>query len=308
MNRFKCPACGGNQHSATETAEGCIYCGNKELEKMDTLEPEESEIDQTCSIDGVKGFDKDLKCRGFQFEVGKEYEHKGEVRVCRSGFHFCENPMDAFEYYPPGESRYCVVEGDGKIDKGSDDSKVVCSKIRIGAEIGITELVSAGVKFILQKVDWKNAKEFNTDDRSAATNTCDLSAATNTGYWSAATNTGDWSAATNTGYGSAAMNTGDLSAATNTGYRSVATNTGDRSVATNTGFGSVASVEGKESVAMAIGYKSKAKGALGCWIVLAEWDEDGEHIIDVRSTKVDGDIIKADTWYILKDGKFVEEA
>ena len=299
MNRFKCPRSGENQYSATETAEGCIYCGNKELEKMDTLEPEESEIDQTCSIDGVKGFDKDLKCRGFQFEVGKEYEHKGEVRVCRSGFHFCENPMDVFEYYPPGESRYCVVEGDGKIDKDSDDSKVVCSKIRIGAEIGITELVSAGVKFILQKVDWKNAKEFNTDDRSVATNTCDLSAATNTGYWSAATNTG---------YGSAAMNTGDLSAATNTGYRSVATNTGDRSVATNTGFGSVASVEGKESVAMAIGYKSKAKGALGCWIVLAEWDEDGEHIIDVRSTKVDGDIIKADTWYILKDGKFVEVA
>ena len=114
-----------------------------------------------------------------------------------------------------------------------------------------------------------------------------------------ATNTGYQSAATNTGYQSAATNTGDQSAATNTGYRSAATNTGYRSAAI---------VEGKESIALATGIDSKAKGKIGCFIVLAEWKEiDNEyHIVDVKSAKVDGKNIKEDTFYTLKDGKFVE--
>ena len=97
----------------------------------------------------------------------------------------------------------------------------------------------------------------------------------------------------------------------NTGYRSAATNTGNWSAATNTGDQSAASVEGKESVAMAIGRKSKVKGALGCWLVLAEWAEDKNdnwHIKTVRSAKVDGKKIKPDAWYMLRGGKFVEEA
>jgi hypothetical protein len=196
-----------------------------------------------------------------------------------------------FNYYPPPNSRYCEVEGSGDIDRHDDDSKVACTKIHIGAEVKLTGLIQAGVKFILDRVKW---------DDTPATNTGNWSVATNTGNWSAATNTGDYSAATNTGDYSAATNTGDYSAATNTGNWSAATNTGDRSAA---------SVEGQESIAMAIGYQSKAKGALGCWIVLSEWgqDEEGEwHIVDVQSTKVDGDKIKADTWYMLQNGMFVE--
>ena len=149
----------------------------------------------------------------------------------------------------------------------------------------------------------------NTGDRSAATNTGDRSAATNTGYQSAATNTGNCSAATNTGNCSAATNIGDYSAATNTGDRSAATNTGDRSAATNTGDQSAASVEGKDSIAIAFGAKSKAKGALGCYIVLAEWTENdnGERELKtVKCHKVDGETIKPDTWYMLKDSKFTE--
>ena len=218
-------------------------------------------------IRGYKGFDKDLKCRDFQYEIGKDYEQEGEVKCCERGFHFCENPFDVFGYYSPSDSRYCEVEGDGNADKANDDSKVATSHIHISAEIGLNGLIKAGVKFILDKVNFKDTKSTNTGyqsaatntgDRSAATNTGYQSAATNTGYQSAATNTGDRSAATNTGYQSAATNTGYQSAATNTGYQSAATNTGDCSAATNTGDCSAATNTGDRSAATNTGDCSAA--------------------------------------------------
>ena len=217
-----------------------------------------------------KGFDKDLKCRDFQYEIGKEYEEE-RTEICDTGFHACENPLDVFGYYAPADSRYCEVELDAN-DQKSDDSKRVGKKISIKAEIGIAGIIKAGVEYIKDQVNWDDDKKSNTGDRSAATNTGNRSAATNTGDWSAATNTGDQSAATNTG---------DQSAAT---------------------------VKGKESVAMAIGYNSKAKGSLGCFIVLAEYKELGSkrHIVDVKSAKVDGEKIKPDIFYKLINGEFVE--
>ena len=150
----------------------------------------------------------------------------------------------------------------------------------------------------------------NTGNRSAATNTGDYSAATNTGDYSAAMNTGYCSAATNTGDRSAATNTGNRSAATNTGNRSAATNTGDRSAAMNTGYRSAATVTGSESFAIATGVGSKAKGALGCYIALAEWkwndSESCYQLVDFKTHKVDGETIKPDTFYTLKNGEFVE--
>ena len=201
-----------------------------------------------------KGFDKDLKCRGFQYEVGKEYE-ESDVKVCEKGFHACENPLDVFSYYPPADSRYCEVEQSGELSKDGGDSKVASSKIKIGAEIGLSGLIRAGVKFILEKVDFKNAKESNT------------------GYQSAATNTGNYSAATNTG---------------------------DRSAAT---------VEGKNSVAIATGLQSKAKASLGSAIVVVErgeWNGNSYPLKAICSAIVDGEKIKADTFYTVKDGVFVE--
>lgn len=191
-----------------------------------------------------KGFDENLKCRNFQYEIGKEYEEE-KADICECGFHACEFPLDVFGYYAPADSRYCEVDLDAN-DQKSGDSERVGKSISIKAEIGIAGIVKAGVEYIKNQVDWNNDKK------------------------------------------------------TNTGYRSAATNTGDQSAAT---------VEGKESVAMAIGYDSKAKGSLGCFIVLSEWgrDQEGEwHIIDVKSTKVDGEKIKADTFYKLVDGEFAE--
>ena len=229
---------------------------------------------------GYKGFDENLKCNGYQFEVGKEYVHKGTPQLCKEGFHFCEDPSDVWGYYPP-TGRFAEVEAGEVSDEKSGDSKRVAKHLRIVAELSLTAYIQATVKFILDKVDWKNAKEFNIGDRSAATNT------------------GDQSAATNTGYQSAATNTGYQSAATNTGDRSAATNTGDRSAATNTG---------EEGCAISLGIEGKASGAKGCWLTLAEWKEDKNgawHRIDVKTVKVDGKKIKADTFYVLQKGKFV---
>ena len=220
-----------------------------------------------------KGFDKDLRCRGFQYEVGKEYEEK-EAKACEKGFHACENPFDVFSYYPPCDgNRYCEVEQDGTLSKHVEDTKVASTKIKIGVELGLRGLIQAGVSLILDRVNWHD---------------------------NAATNTGDYSAATNTGYQSAATNTGDQSAATNTGNQSAATNTGDQSAA-EVGCG--------ESVAMVTGYKSKAKAGLGSAIVIAErgeWNGRTYPLINIRAAIVDGKKIKADTWYTLVDNNFIE--
>ena len=241
-----------------------------------------------------KGFDKDLRCEDFQYEIGKEYETE-RAEICEEGFHACEFPLDVLWYYNPADSRFCEVELDAN-EQTRDDSKRVGKKIKIGAEIGLSGLVKAGVKFILEKADFENAKATNTGNCSAATNTGDCSAATNTGYSSAATNTG---------YSSAATNTGNRSAATNTGYCSAATNTGDCSAATNTGGCSAATVEGKESIAIVTGNGSKASGKRGCWLVLTERDNKN-HVLGVQAVKVDGETIKEDAFYTLSGGKVTE--
>ena len=226
-----------------------------------------------------KGTDKDMKCRGFQFELGKEYE-EAEAKLCEKGFHGCEYPLDVFAHYAPADSRFFVADLDGVTDEmESDDTKRVGTKIKLRAEIGIPGVVKAAVEYIKEKAE-------SSDNQ-----------------------TGNWSAATNTGNQSAATNTGNRSAATNTGNRSAATNTGDWSAATNTGNQSAATVEGKESIAIVTGIDSKASGAIGCWLVLTErdgWNGETYPIKEVRAVKVDGEAIKPGVFYKLQNGEVVE--
>jgi hypothetical protein len=235
-----------------------------------------------------KGTDKEMKCRDFQFELGKEYVEE-EAKLCYKGFHGCEYPLDVFAHYAPADSRFFVADLDGVTDeKEEGDSKRAGTKIKLRAEIGIAGIVKAAVEYIKEKAE------------SSKNHTGDCSAATNTGNYSAATNTGDCSAATNTGNYSAATNTGDCSAATNTGNYSAATNTGDCSAAT---------VDGKESIAIVTGVDSKASGAIGCWLVLTErggWNGDIFPIKEVRAVKVDGEAIKPGVFYKLENGEVVE--
>ncbi|MEX4448074.1 hypothetical protein MZA16_09710 [Haemophilus influenzae] len=271
--------------------------------------------EENKEIIAYKGFKQDWTCRGYQYEVGKTYEHKGNVEACESGFHACEYPLDVLSYYSPAVSKFAVVKMSGETSKDSDDTKIASAKITIETEINLPEMIKKAVEWIKGKVDWDAAKVSNTGNWSAATNTGDQSAATNTGYRSVATNTGyrsvatntgDRSVATNTGYWSAVTNTGDQSVATNTGYRSVATNTGDQSAATNTGDQSVAEVSGKQSIAVALGWQSKAKASINGAIVCVYRNHDGE-LIHIKASKVGENNIKADTWYTLdKIGEFVE--
>ena len=271
--------------------------------------------EENKEIIAYKGFKQDWTCRGYQYEVGKTYEHKGNVKACESGFHACEYPLDVLSYYSPAVSKFAVVKMSGETSKDSDDTKIASAKITIETEINLPEMIKKAVEWIKGKVDWDAAKVSNTGDQSAATNTGYWSAATNTGYRSAATNTGYWSAATNTGYQSAATNTGyrsvatntgDQSAATNTGDQSVATNTGDQSAATNAGDQSVAEVSGKQSIAVALGWQSKAKASINGAIVCVYRNHDGE-LIHIKASKVGENNIKADTWYTLDEiGEFVE--
>ena len=279
-----------------------------------------------------KGTDKDMKCHGFQFELGKEYVEE-EAELCVKGFHGCEYPLAVFRYYAPADSRFFVADLDGVTGEEEDDSKRAGTKIKLRAEIGIAGIVKAAVEYIKEKAEssknqtgdrsaatntgYRSAAAntgdcsaaANTGNYSAATNTGNYSAATNTGNYSAATNTGFCSAATNTGFCSAATNTGFCSAATNTGYRSAAANTGNWSAATNTGNCSAATVEGQDSVAVVTGFNSKASGAVGCWLVLTDrggWNGDTCHIKEVRAVKVDGDTIKPGVFYKLVDGEVIE--
>ncbi len=280
--------------------------------------------EENKEIIAYKGFNQDWTCLGYQYEVGKTYEHKGDVKACESGFHACEYPLDVLRYYSPAVSKFAVVKMSGETSKDSDDTKIASAKITIETEINLPEMVKKAVEWIKGKVDWDAAKISNTGNRSAATNTGDWSAATNTGNWSAATNTGDWSAATNTGDWSAATNTGNWSAATNTGNCSAATNTGDCSAATNTGDCSAATntgnwsaatntgnrsaaeVSGKQSIAVALGWQSKAKASINGAIVCVYRNHDGE-LIHIKASKVGENNIKADTWYTLDEfGEFVE--
>ncbi|EJM3474972.1 hypothetical protein NOG69_001078 [Salmonella enterica] len=225
----------------------------------------------TKEIVTFKGFNKDLKCRDFQFAIGETFHHDGKVEACGSGFHACECPFDVFSYYPPSESRYAETISFGVTDREEGgDTKIASASITIKAELTLPQFIQRGIEWIWSKIDKSLEQQIMTGDRSAATNT---------------------------GYRSAATNTGDQSAATNTGYRSAATNTGDQSAA---------EVSGSQSVAASIGIEGKARASEGGAIVLCYRDEDGE-LIHIRASKVGENGIMPDTWYQLdEDGEFVE--
>ena len=209
-------------------------------------------------IKAYKAFDKDLSCRGFKYEVGKEYEETGDIKACEKGFHACPYPLDVFGYYTPAGSRFCEVEQSGKIDDSESD-KVCSSKIRIGAELDIRGLVKAAVSFVKERC----TNECNADPGKPAT-------------------AGDYGAAT----------AGDSGAAT----------AGDYGAATARGKAST----GSNGLSVARGNNVRVKGGIGSILVIAEEKEDTHDIVDWKAVLVDGEVVKADTWYRLENGELVE--
>ena len=249
-------------------------------------------------IKAYKAFDKDLSCRGFKYKVGKEYEETGDIKACEKGFHACPYPLDVFGYYAPAGSRFCEVEQSSKIDDSESD-KVCSSKIRIGAELDIRGLVKAAVSYVKERC----TNEYNAEPGKPAM----------TGYRGVAT-AGDRGAAT-AGYRGVAM-AGYRGVAT-AGYRGVATAgyrgvamAGDRGAAT-AGDGGAATARGKAStgyngLSVARGENVQVKGGIGAILVIAEERDDTYDIVDWKAVVVDGEVVKADTWYRLENGELVE--
>ena len=241
-------------------------------------------------IKAYKAFDKDLSCRGFKYEVGKEYEETGDIKACNKGFHACPYPLDVFDYYEPAWSRFCEVEQSGKIDDSESD-KVCSSKIRIGAELDIRGLVKAAVSYVKErctnKCNAEPGKPATAGDSGAAT-AGDSGAAT-AGNYGAAT-AGYRGAATAGNYGAATA--GDRGAAT----------AGDSGAATARGKAST----GSNGLSVARGKNVQVKGGIGAILVIAEERDDTYDIVDWKAVVVDGDVVKADTWYRLENGELVE--
>ena len=256
-----------------------------------------------------KGFDKDLKCRGFQYEVGQTYTHEGPVDACSGGFHACEHPLNVFSYYAPASgSRFAVVEQSGDISRHDEDTKVASRTITIKAELDLPGLIRAAIEYTFSRANpvdpespasatgYRGAASA-TGDRGAASATGDRGAASATGDQGAASATGDQGAASATGRYGAASATGDQGAASATGYRGAASATGDQGAASATG---------DRGAAISVGYKGRAMASDTGAIVLAYRNEDGE-IIHIRASKVGDNGIKAGVWYSLdKDGEFFE--
>ena len=259
-----------------------------------------------------KGFDKELKCRGFQYESGKEYEW-GEAKLCHSGSHACENPLDTFRYYRPGESRYCEVELEDNGERSGDDTKVCGKRIRIGAEIGVKGVIQAGVRFIFDKCE-RSAEDCASGERgnaAASGERGNAAASGERGNAAASGESGNAAASGDLGNAAASGWRGNAAASGESGNAAASGNLGNaaasgrRGTAVVTGFVGRAIARGEQCLAVAWGEDSLARGNVGNWIVVSEHGYDG-NIIDAKIAKVDGDTIKADTWYKLVNGEIME--
>ena len=298
-------------------------------------------------LKAIKGFDKRLRCRGFQYEVGKEYQEP-VAELCLKGFHACENPLDTFRYYPPTDSRYCEVEIDDNGQRNSENSKVCGEKIKIVSEIGLDGVIKAGAQFIFELCKGSaedhasgergNAAASGWSGNAAASGWSGNAAASGwsgnaaaSGWRGNAATSGERGTAAASGWSGNAAASGERGTAAASGERGNAAASGEsgnaaasgvsgnaaasgergtaaasgvRGTATATGRDGRASALGEQCIAVAWGNNSLAKGALGNWIVVSERASYG--IVDAKLARVDGEIIKADTWYTLRRGEIVE--
>ena len=230
-------------------------------------------------ITSYKAFDKNMQCRNFQYEVGKEYEMDGEIKCCNRGFHACKSPMEVWDYYDILNSRYAEVEQSGKIDEEENSTKVCSSHIKIKAELKLADIIKVGVEWLK---DITSSSKVNADG--------------------ALNDNGDRKKQIGSIGNSAKIgSSGDYAQIGSSGYSAKIGSSGDYAKIGSTG---------EDSVIMCAGNSSIAKAKVGSWITLAEWKwsyEKNHNVpVCVKTEYVDGDNIKADTLYQLKNGKFVE--
>ena len=221
-------------------------------------------------IKSYKGFDKNMQCQGFQYEVGKEYEIDGDIKCCNRGFHACESPLEVFDHYNMLNSRFAEVEQSGKIDKEYKSTKVCSSRIKVKAELKLADIINIGIEWL---------KDITSP--SKVNKSTDLN-----------DNGGDYAQIGSSGDSAQIGSSGYYAQIGSSGYYAKINSTGE------------------DSVIMCAGNDSIAKAKVGSWITLAEWvwDDKKKRSVPkcVKTEYVDGERIKADTWYQLKNGKFKE--
>ena len=257
-------------------------------------------------ITSYKGFDKNMKCRGFQYEVGKEYEMDGEIKCCKQGFHACKSPMEVWDYYDMFSSRYAEVEQSGKIDKEENSTKVCSSRIKIKAELKLADIINIGVEWLK---DITSPSKVKTDGE-LNDNGYRRKQIGSSGYSAKIGSSGDSAKIGSSGYSAKIGSSGDSAKIGSSGYSAKIGSSGDYAQIGSSGDYAQIDSTGEDSVIMCAGNSSIAKAKVGSWITLAEWKWSDEKKRDVpvcvKTEYVDGENIKADTWYQLKNGKFVE--
>ena len=237
-------------------------------------------------ITSYKGFDKNMECRGFKYEVGKEYEMDGEIKCCNRGFHACKSPIEVWDYYDMLNSRFAEVEQSGKIDEEEKSTKICSSRIKIKAELKLDDIINIGVEWLKDITSPSKIKEDGVlNDNGYRRKQIGSS--------------GDSAKIGSSGDSAKIGSSGDYAKIGSSGDYAQIGSSGDYAQIDSTG---------EDSVIMCAGNESKAKAKVGSWITLAEWkwsDEKNRNVpVCVKTEYVDGENIKADTWYQLKNGKF----
>ena len=239
-------------------------------------------------ITSYKGFDKNMKCRGFKYEVGKEYEMDGEIRCCNRGFHACKSPIEVWDYYDMLNSRFAEVEQSGKIDEEEMSTKICSSRIKIKAELKLADIINIGVEWL---------KDITSPSKVKADGVLN--------------DNGDRNKQIGSSGDSAKIgSSGDSAQIGSSGDSAKIGSSGDSAKIGSSGYYAQIDSTGEDSVIMCAGNSSRAKAKVGSWITLAQWkwsDEKNHNVpVCVKTEYVDGENVKADTWYQLKNGKFVE--
>ena len=264
---------------------------------------------EEIKITAYKGFDENLCCRGFRYEIGKEYVHEGEIECCESGFHACTNPFDVLDYYPfDSRNRFCVVEQSGTIKTGNDDTKQASSKIKIKAEIGMAGLFKAGVEWIKEKT---NPVPIITETKDKNGNSSgDYAKIGSSGDYAKIGSSGDSAQIGSSGNSAKIGSSGNSAKIGSSGNSAKIGSSGDSAQIGSSGDYAQIGSTGEYSVICCAGNNSMAKAKKGSWITLSEWKYSKEKKrnipVCVKTEYVDGEHIKEDTWYGLIDGEFQE--
>ena len=293
------------------------------------------------AIKSYKGFDKNLRCRDFQYKIGGIYEMDGEIKVCNRGFHACESPFDVFDYYTMIDSRFCEVEQDGNISKEDRGTKICSSKIKIKAELKLADMINLGIEWLKEitlpekiKTSIKDNSSGNYAQIGSSGDDAQIGSSGNgakigssgygaqigsSGYGAKIGSSGNDAKIGSSGYGAQIGSSGNDAQIGSSGNGAQIGSSGNNAKIGSSGDGAQigssgnnAKIDstGKDCVIMCAGINSVAKASKGSWITLSEWSySEGKQRyipICVKTEFVDGEKIKADTYYSLKGGVFVE--